>query len=92
VIKLSNPAGGLNAAKKVGGFEIAGDDHRFYWADAVIVNDREIKVSSLLVPNPAAVRYAWEDDPADANVYNSIGLPLFPFRTDNWKGLTDDNK
>jgi len=92
VIKLSNPAGGLTAAKKVGGFEIAGDDHKFYWADAVILNDTEVKVSSLLVPKPVAVRYAWEDDPADANVYNSIGLPLFPFRTDTWKGLTDDNK
>jgi sialate O-acetylesterase len=92
IVKLTNPAGGLTAAKKVGGFEIAGDDHKFYWADAEIVNDTQIKVSSLLVPHPVAVRYAWEDEPADANVYNSIRLPLFPFRTDNWKGLTDDNK
>jgi len=92
MIKLTNPAGGLTAGKKVGGFAIAGDDHKFYWADAEIVNDTQIKVSSLLVPHPVAVRYAWEDDPADANVYNSIHLPLFPFRTDNWKGLTDDNK
>jgi len=92
IIKLTNPAGVLTAGKTVGGFAIAGDDHKFYWADAEIVNDTQIKVSSLLVPHPVAVRYAWEDDPADANVYNSIRLPLFPFRTDNWKGLTDDNK
>jgi len=92
MIKLTNPAGGLTAGTKVGGFEIAGDDHHFYWADAEIINDTQIKVSSLLVPHPVAVRYAWEDEPADANVYNSIRLPLFPFRTDNWKGLTDDNK
>ncbi len=92
MIKLTNSAGGLTAGKKVGGFAIAGDDHKFYWADAEIVNDTQIKVSSLLVPRPVAVRYAWEDEPADANVYNSIRLPLFPFRTDTWKGLTDDNK
>ncbi|OCX54409.1 hypothetical protein BEL04_09170 [Mucilaginibacter sp. PPCGB 2223] len=92
IIKLANPVGGLTAAKKIGGFGIAGDDHNFYWADAEILSDTQIKVSSLLVPRPVAVRYAWEDDPAGANVYNSIGLPLFPFRTDNWKGLTDDNK
>ncbi|WP_448697492.1 sialate O-acetylesterase [Mucilaginibacter sp. AW1-3] len=92
IVKLSNPAGGLTAAKNVGGFAIAGEDHKFYWADAEILNDTQIKVSSLLVPHPVAVRYAWEDGPADANVYNSIHLPLFPFRTDTWKGLTDDNK
>jgi sialate O-acetylesterase len=92
IIKLTNPAGGLTAGNKVGGFEIAGNDHKFYWADAVILNDTQIKVSSLLVPRPVAVRYAWEDDPANANVYNSIGLPLFPFRTDAWKGLTDNNR
>ena len=35
------------------------------------------------VPNPVAVRYAWADNPV-ANVYSREGLPLTPFRSDNW--------
>jgi sialate O-acetylesterase len=92
IIKITNTNGALTASPKANGFQIAGDDHKFYWADAQMMSNTQIKVFSPLVPHPVAVRYAWEDDPADANVYNSIGLPLFPFRTDGWKGLTDDNK
>ena len=40
------------------------------------------------VPNPVAVRYAWADNPEDANLYNQEGLPASPFRTDIWKGTT----
>lgn len=31
-----------------------------------------------------AVRYAWADNPAGANLYNAEGLPASPFRTDAW--------
>jgi sialate O-acetylesterase len=41
--------------------------------------------------NPVAVRYAWADNPV-VNVYNNDGLPLTPFRTDDWKGVTADAK
>jgi sialate O-acetylesterase len=33
------------------------------------------------------VRYAWEDDPR-VNVFNAAGLPMCPFRTDDWKLVT----
>lgn len=92
VIKVSNQGDRLTAIPKVSGFQIAGADKKFYWADADILNGTNIKVFSTLVQHPVAVRYAWEDDPADANVYNEAHLPLFPFRTDTWKGLTDGNK
>jgi len=91
-VKVDFAGDGLRSASKPGGFQIAGADHLFYWADAEIVNKNTIRVHSLKVPKPLAVRYAWEDNPADANVYNSYNLPLFPFRTDTWKGITDDNK
>ena len=68
------------------GFAIAGEDHRFVWADARIDGDTVI-VSSPGVPNPVAVRYAWADNPL-ANLYNKAGLPASPFRTDNWPGIT----
>ena len=40
------------------------------------------------VKNPVAVRYAWSNNPEDANLYNGSDLPASSFRTDNWKGIT----
>jgi len=62
-------------------FSIAGDDRKFVWAEAEIENGMVV-VSSRAVPRPAFVRYAWADNPAGANLYNSEGLPAAPFRTD----------
>ena len=69
-------------------FSIAGDDHKWYWADAHVFGDTVV-VSSSAVPNPKAVRYAWQSNPA-ATLYNKAGLPAVPFRTDSWPGLTDN--
>ena len=73
----------------VKGFAIAGEDHRFVWADARIDGDTVI-VSSPTVPKPVAVRYGWADNPV-ANLYNNAGLPASPFRTDDWPGVTAKN-
>ena len=40
-------------------------------------------VSSPEIANPAAVRYAWADDPK-CNLINGSALPASPFRTDDW--------
>ncbi|CAN5473965.1 hypothetical protein BH09BAC6_BH09BAC6_15870 [soil metagenome] len=37
-----------------------------------------------------AVRYAWTDAPIDANLFNAAGFPVSPFRSHNWKGVTED--
>ena len=68
------------------GFAIAGEDRRFVWADAQIEGNTVI-VSSPEVPKPAAVRYAWANNPI-ANLYNRDSLPASPFRTDDWPGVT----
>lgn len=70
------------------GFEIAGADQRFYFAQAQ-VQDNKIIVYSDQVAAPVAVRYAWADDMPEANLYNKEGFPAVPFRTDNWKGITE---
>ncbi len=62
-------------------FTIAGEDKKFYWADAKI-NGAAVVVSSPQVPNPVTVRYAWADNPEGCNLYNAAGLPASPFRTD----------
>ncbi len=63
------------------GFAIAAADGRFAFADAVIDGD-SVVVSSPSVSSPAFVRYAWSDNPVDANLFNADGLPAAPFRTD----------
>ncbi|MEI9999105.1 MAG: hypothetical protein WDO13_07995 [Verrucomicrobiota bacterium] len=64
------------------GFAIAGEDRNWVWASAKI-DENTVVVSSPQVPHPAAVRYAWADDPV-LNLYNREGLPASPFRTDDW--------
>ena len=71
------------------GFQIAGPDRVWHWADARIEGN-EVVVSSPEVPQPVAVRYAWSINPV-CNLFNSEGLPAWPFRTDDWPGVTYGN-
>jgi sialate O-acetylesterase len=75
--------------KELKGFGIAGDDHKFYWAKALITGNT-VTVWADEVPNPVAVRYDWADNPP-GNLYNKNGLPAGPFRTDDWPPF-DHNK
>ncbi|MBM4076934.1 MAG: sialate O-acetylesterase, partial [Planctomycetes bacterium] len=73
--------------KEPRGFAIAGADKKFVWADALIQADGKIEVSSDKVSDPVSVRYAWADNPV-CNMFSAEGLPLTPFRTDDWPGVT----
>jgi sialate O-acetylesterase len=64
------------------GFAICGADHKWVWADAVI-DGATVVVSSTDVPQPVAVRYAWDGMPI-CNLYNGADLPASPFRTDDF--------
>ncbi|MGQ8338253.1 sialate O-acetylesterase [Sunxiuqinia sp. A32] len=72
----------------VKGFAIAGEDQKFVWAQAYISEDKVI-VWSDQVKDPVAVRYGWANNPIEINLANSDGLLASPFRTDQWKGLTE---
>ena len=76
-----------NGDNTLKGFEIAGENKNFYWAEAVIKNNTVV-LSSNKVPNPVAVRYAWASNPI-CNLFNKYHLPASPFRTDQWKGITE---
>ena len=87
-------AKGLMAKDKYGylkGFEIAGADKKFYYAQASIDSDKVV-VWRDKVAQPVAVRYAWTDAPVDANLFNADGFPASSFRTDNWPGITEKAK
>jgi sialate O-acetylesterase len=85
VLHFKNTGSALIAkdGKELTYFSIAGVDQKFVWAKAWIEGD-VVKVYSPSVRNPQAVRYAWADNPATANLYNEDGWPCFPFRTDDW--------
>lgn len=59
-------------------FAISNDGKHFVWAKAEI-NGNQIVVSNPQIKNPLVVRYAWADNPADANLFSVEGLPATPF-------------
>lgn len=59
-------------------FEISGDGKEFHKAQAEIKGDKVLIWHEKIV-NPTAVRYAWSNNPANANLYSSEGLPASPF-------------
>ena len=70
-------------------FAIAGEDQKWFWAEATIDGDTVV-VQSAEVPNPVAVRYGFTMNPASANLYNREGIPACPFRTDRWLGPSEE--
>jgi sialate O-acetylesterase len=105
VVTFDHTRGGLMSfdTQEVTGFEIAGEDRQFVNAQAEVVAKTEdgknipvekrnqVVVRSDKVANPVAVRYAWANNP-QCNLRTVLGLPATPFRTDDWPGLTVDNK
>ncbi|MFD2864125.1 sialate O-acetylesterase [Mucilaginibacter antarcticus] len=71
-----------NSPAELKGFGIAGADHKFVWAKAVMKGNKII-VYADGITIPEAVRYNWADNPP-GNLYNKDGLPARPFRTDSW--------
>ncbi|GAC1373062.1 MAG: sialate O-acetylesterase [Hymenobacter sp.] len=82
-LSFASTGGGLVAkGGPLAGFAIAGSDKKFVWAQARIEGN-QVVVWSDQVPVPVAVRYAWADNPENANLYNQEGLPASPFTTEN---------
>jgi sialate O-acetylesterase len=73
-------------------FAIAGADRKWHWAEAKIVGRDKVEVWSPAVPQPLAVRYAFNNNPKRPNLTNETGLPAAPFRTDDWPGPTDGKR
>lgn len=67
----------------VNGFLLAGENKEFFPAMAKLDGEK-IVVWSDSVKQPVAIRYAWDDNPENLNLFDTEGLPAEPFRTDKW--------
>ena len=75
---------GSISGRDVTGFELAGEDRQFHLAQAQIDWDGQtIVVKCADVPHPIAVRYAFRNW-MGANLAKSNGIPVPPFRSDDW--------
>ena len=72
------------------GFSVAGPDHQWHVAKARTEGNGQfvwrVVVECPEVPHPVAVRYAWADNP-ECNLKTVSGLPVGPFRTDDWDDI-----
>ncbi|MDX8339603.1 sialate O-acetylesterase [Draconibacterium sp. IB214405] len=83
LLTFSSVGSGMYANSLLEGFQIAGDDGKFVWAKAVVMNKNTVKVWSPDIKKPVAVRYAWDGNPAGSNLKNIEGLPASPFTTED---------
>ncbi len=72
---------------EVKGFVVCGEDKKWAWAEAKITGKDTVEVIAKDVAKPVAVRYAWADNPV-CNLYSIDGLPVTPFRSDDFVMIT----
>ena len=84
VVSLDNAEYGFNRLVDIEGFELCGSDGVFHPADVTVDAQMRLVVSSKEVSEPAAVRYCFRNFQI-GNLANSWGLPVIPFRTDDFQ-------
>jgi sialate O-acetylesterase len=70
------------------GFAVSGADKVWHWAKGKVTGKDSVDVWSDEVAAPVAVRYAWADNPV-FNLFSNEGLPVTPFRTDDFRMTTE---
>lgn len=85
-LALKNPPG--LSTNALCGFALCGADRKWVWAQAVLRDKDTVELSHPDVSTAVAVRYGWADNPA-VNLYSKEGLPVAPFRTDTFAGVTE---
>jgi sialate O-acetylesterase len=76
------PNGLMIKGNKASEWYIAAEDRQFQSAEIKIEKDRVV-VFNKNIKSPVAVRFAFTDT-AIGNIFSKEGLPVSPFRTDNW--------
>lgn len=84
IVEIDAHSDGMERWEDIEGFEVAGEDRVFY--PARVTWDRKINSAIIIsdaVRQPVAVRYCFRNFQV-GNLRNMGGLPLIPFRTDDW--------
>ena len=65
---------------------VAGSDRKFLPASARLMPGNTLLVNHPEIKDPIAVRYGWyaAGDPVGASIFGKNGLPVAPFRSDDW--------
>ena len=89
-ILLNDDYGSISRFEDIQGFEVAGADKVFhpakaehFWQPGGGKWDETIRITCPEVSQPVALRYCFKNFQI-GNLKNGAGLPLIPFRTDNW--------
>ncbi|MDR1371581.1 MAG: sialate O-acetylesterase [Dysgonamonadaceae bacterium] len=82
ILTFTSVGSGIYTNLDLHGFAIAGEDGKYEWANAVVIAKDKIKVWNNSIKSPVKVRYAWADNPDDANLKNKEGFPASPFQTE----------
>ena len=89
IVTFENDKLGLSPLNQaVGGFELAGEDRVFHPATGIVAKKNIVTVTSDAVTAPVAVRYCFRNWGV-GTIYNAFGIPVLPFRTDNWDDLKE---
>ena len=90
MLHFNNECGGMSRFTDIKGFEVAGADKVFheakaehFWQPGGAYWDECVILTCPAVQKPIAVRYCFKNWQL-GNLANQGGLPLFPFRTDEW--------
>ena len=85
ILTFKNAESGFNRKVGIEGFEVAGTDSVWHKAsDIEVYNEDRISVKCKEVKEPVAVRYCFQSW-LPGNLKGNSGLPVIPFRTDNWE-------
>ena len=80
----------LEENSDIKGFTVAGPDHQWYVAKAHTEVYGQflwrVVVECPQVQHPVAIRYGWADNP-ECTLRTVTGLPVGPFRTDDWDDI-----
>jgi sialate O-acetylesterase len=79
ILEFENPGSRLISKGDLLGFEIAGADKKYVFANATIINN-QVELYSDKIKNPLYARYAWKDK-AVPSLFNLEGLPASSFTT-----------
>ena len=79
ILEFENPGSRLISKGDLLGFEIAGADKKYVFANATIINN-QVELYSDKIKNPLYARYAWKDK-AVPSLFNIEGLPASSFTT-----------